>query len=113
MHLDVGRHAYSSIIIAFDLTSGNTDRASCTATAVGLLATIPPSTYSSSNERSGLKKVGAAVVALSAIFCVTRNEPKTVHFVRQMNLKCKEKDAKLSYQDIWSQCLYVEHTLLL
>jgi hypothetical protein len=50
------------------LTPGNIVLASCTATAVGLLATIPPSTYNSSKLNSGLKNVGAAVVALSAIF---------------------------------------------
>lgn len=56
-------------------TSGKRDRASCTATAVGLLATMPPSQYISLPIMTGLNTVGAAVDARRAYRCKTRKDP--------------------------------------
>ena len=49
--------------------------ASCRAIAVGLFATRAPSQYSPPSHCTGVKNVGAAVVARTAVKLLARNVP--------------------------------------
>ena len=57
-------------------TCGKSERASCSAIAVGLFAKSEPSQYTSPSCTSGTKTVGAAVVARIASRRRKRNVPE-------------------------------------